>query len=55
MEACEDKKPEKTCQKLKEKGKCATKKVAKVCKKTCDLCQDDCHDTLESLHCLSEG
>ena len=55
MEACEDKKPEKTCQKWKKKGKCATEKVAKVCKKTCDLCQDDCHDTLESLHCLSEG
>jgi len=54
MEACEDKKPEKTCQKWKKKGKCATEKVAKVCKKTCDLCQDDCHDTLESLHCLSE-
>jgi len=53
MEACEDKKPEKTCQKWKKKGKCATEKVAKVCKKTCDLCQDDCHDTLESLHCLS--
>jgi len=54
MEACEDKKPEKTCQKWKKKGKCATEKVAKVCKKTCDLCQDDCHDTLESLHCLSK-
>merc|ERR1711934_1288804 len=54
MEACEDVKPEKTCKKWKKKGKCATEKVAKDCKKTCDLCQDDCHDTLESLHCLSE-
>jgi len=54
MEACEDIKPEKTCKKWKKKGKCATEKVAKVCKKTCDLCQDDCHDTLESLHCLSK-
>ena len=55
MEACEDIKPEKTCQKWKKKGKCATEKVAKVCKKTCDLCQDECLDTLGSLHCLSEG
>merc|ERR1712037_1006017 len=53
METCEDKKPEKICQKWKKKGKCATEKVAKVCKKTCDLCQDECLDTLESLHCLS--
>ena len=53
MEACEDKKSEKYCQKRKKQ--CKTEKVAKVCKKTCGLCQDDCHDTLESLHCLSRG
>ena len=55
MEACEDIKPAKTCKKLKKKGKCSIEKFAKDCKKTCDLCQDECLDTLGSLHCLSEG
>ena len=55
MEACEDTASERYCQRNKKKGGCDSKKMAKVCKKTCNLCQDECLDTLGSLHCLSEG
>ena len=51
-EACEDKISEKRCQKMK--NQCKTEKVARVCKKTCGYCQDDCYHTLENLHCLSK-
>ena len=53
MEVCEDQKSEKYCKKMKKKGKC--NKVGEVCKKTCGICQDDCQETLETLHCLSKG
>ena len=39
-EACQDKISTKKCLKLKKKGKCSDKKVAKKCKKTCELCDD---------------
>ena len=39
-EACQDLLPTKKCLKLKKKGKC--KRVAKKCKKTCELCHDPC-------------
>ena len=55
MGACEDKYDTKKCEKIKKKGQCGTKKAEKYCKKTCDLCKDDCQDTLEKLHCLSKG
>ena len=38
-EACQDKMSTKKCLKLKKLGKC--KKVAKVCKKTCDICREN--------------
>ena len=38
MEACEDKIPEKYCKNYKKMGYCDSKKITKVCKKTCDLC-----------------
>ena len=50
---CEDKAPEKECRKWKQY--CDSEKFAKICKKTCGLCQKKCHDTLENLHCLSKG
>ena len=55
MGACEDLYTTKQCKKIKKKGQCGTKKAEKYCKKTCDLCKDDCQDTLEKLHCLSKG
>ena len=36
MEACEDKAPEKYCN--KHKNKCDNEKIAYACKKTCGLC-----------------
>jgi len=54
MEACEDLYNTKQCKKIKKKGQCDSKKAEKNCKKTCDLCKDDCQDTLEKLHCRSE-
>ena len=53
MEACEDLIGTKQCKKVKKGGKCGN--FGFFCKKTCDLCQDECLDTLGSLHCLSEG
>jgi hypothetical protein len=35
---CKDKKKTKKCIKWKKKGKCGKKKIAKKCKKTCNLC-----------------
>jgi len=40
MEVCEDQKSEKYCKKMKKKGKCESKKIAKKCKKTCEVCDD---------------
>ena len=37
-DACEDKMQSKKCQKLKNKGKCFKRWVAKKCPKTCNLC-----------------
>ena len=50
-EPCEDIRND--CQRWKKK--CDKEKVKLSCKKTCGLCQDSCHDTLENLHCLSKG
>ena len=55
MEACEDLYNTKQCKKIKKKGQCDSKKAEKNCKKTCDLCKDDCQDTLEKLHCRSKS
>ena len=35
---CKDKAKTKKCNKWKKKGKCGNKKIAKKCKKTCNLC-----------------
>ena len=40
MEVCEDQKAEKYCKKMKKKGKCEIKKIAKKCEKTCEVCDD---------------
>ena len=37
-EECEDAKSSKYCNKMKKKGKCDNKKIAKKCQKTCDAC-----------------
>ena len=37
-EPCEDRMSTKKCLRLKKYGKCKSDKVAKVCKKTCDIC-----------------
>lgn len=37
--ACTDKKKKKKCRNLKQKGKCAKKRIQRLCKKTCGLCQ----------------
>ena len=52
-EPCEDKASEKVCQNYIKY--CDNEKVKHHCKKTCGLCQDKCHKTLENLHCLSKG
>ena len=52
-EPCEDTKSEKFCQKYIKY--CDSEKVKPYCKKTCGLCQDSCHDTLDNLHCLGKG
>ena len=37
---CKDKMPYKKCKELMEDGKCEDEKVAKICMKTCDMCED---------------
>ena len=39
-EPCEDTMSTRKCLKLKKLGKCKSYKVAKVCKKTCDICDN---------------
>ena len=53
---CEDKWPEDKCIKLMEADKC--EKMGKMCKKTCDMCDDDesgeegkCKDKMDSKKC----
>ena len=42
----------KKCKKLKKKGKCDSKKVQKLCKKTCDVCNGKpCKDKLPKKEC----
>ena len=33
--------PYKKCKKLMEAGKCEGNKIAKVCKKTCNMCEEE--------------
>ena len=53
---CEDKWPEDKCTKLMEADKCE-KMVAKMCKKTCDMCDDEggeggkCKDKMPAKIC----
>ena len=54
---CEDKWPEDKCIKLMEADKCE-KMAGKMCKKTCDMCDDDesgeegkCKDKMDSKKC----
>ena len=53
---CEDKWPEDKCIKMMEADKC--EKVGKMCKKTCDMCDNDesgeggkCKDKMDSKKC----